>query len=132
MGDDSTAHRDRWPIFAAMHEVEDAALAVYGSLVPGEEHHWVVSRLSGDWLAGEVHGYLFEVTWGPAQGYLGFLPEPEGHIVDVWVLSSPDLDKKWREIDDFEGPGYERQSISVRLKYGGEVEAQIYVALTDT
>lgn len=114
-----------------MQEVADAALAVYGSLAPGESNHWVVSRIPGEWLPGVVHGYLFEVTWGPAEGYEGFLPDVDGHEVGVWVLRSNDLDKKWREIDDFEGPGYQRQQISVRLDRGDEVEAQIYVALTD-
>jgi len=107
------------------------ALAVYGSLAPGEPNHWVVSRISGDWVGGTVRGYLFDLTWGPADGYQGFLPDPDGGCVEVSVLLSPQLDQKWREIDDFEGPGYERRILPIVLDGGREIDAHIYVALTD-
>ncbi len=106
-------------------------LAVYGSLAPGETNHWVVSRIKGEWKRGTVAGHVFEITWGAAEGYLGFLPDDEGPPIDVAVLTSNELDKKWREIDDFEGPGYERRPIEVHLDSDERCDAQIYVALTD-
>ncbi|MBT6446267.1 MAG: gamma-glutamylcyclotransferase, partial [Acidimicrobiaceae bacterium] len=42
------------------------------------------------------------------------------------------LANRWREIDDFEGAGYERRSVDVTLGSGAVVAAQIYVALTDS
>ena len=106
------------------------ALAVYGTLAPGEENHWVLRPVAGEWRPGTVKGWRFEVGWGPAEGYPGFLPDPDGNDVPVQVLVSERLEKHWREIDQFEGPGYERQSIAVTLDDGETVQAQIYVALT--
>lgn len=108
------------------------SLATYGTLAPGESNHWVVSRIDGEWLEGTVTGYVFEITWGPAEGYLGFLPTPDGIEVAVAVLRSGVLSKRWREIDDFEGAGYERQHVEVTLTSGDVITAWIYVALTDT
>jgi hypothetical protein len=51
--------------------------------------------------------------------------------VHVAVLLSAELDSRWREIDDFEGLGYERRVLPVRLEDGQTVDAHIYVALTD-
>ena len=107
-------------------------LAVYGSLAPGESNHWVVSRISGEWVGGSVRGYVFDLTWGPADGYLGFVPDADGVDVRLAILISPDLSKKWREIDEFEGPGYERRVLPVLLDDGREIDAHIYVALTDS
>ena len=67
----------------------------------------------------------------PAEGYLGFIPDADGAAVEVSVLTSTELTKKWREIDDFEGEGYERQRVVVTLESGALVDAEIYVALTD-
>jgi len=114
------------------HNQSEPALAVYGSLAPGESNHWVVSRIRGEWVEGAVLGHVFEITWGPAEGYQGFIPDPEGSNVAVAVLVADELDAKWREIDDFEGPGYERVLIEVSIGGGQTRLAHIYVALTDT
>jgi len=107
-------------------------LAVYGSLAPGEPNHWVVSKLQGTWEPGTATGYLFDLTWGPADGYAGFIPDADGNPVPVAVLHSEQLEKNWRSIDDFEGDGYERRVITVSLDSGVQVQACIYVALTDS
>jgi len=101
------------------------ALAVYGTLAPGEDNHWVVRNLKGDWLDGTVVGYIFEISWGPATGYPGFLPATDGTQVPVKVLVSDDLAKNWRTIDDFEGDGYERRVLPVTLV------DWTYIALTE-
>ena len=107
-------------------------LAVYGSLAPGESNHWVISRISGEWTTGTVRGYEFDITWGPADGYQGFIPDADGNDVAVSVLVSNDLERHWREIDEFEGPGYERRMIAVSSPSALPVQAHIYVALTDS
>jgi len=109
----------------------ETALAAYGLLRPGEPNHWVVNRIAGGWLPGTVRGWAFELTFGPAEGYEGFVPDDEGGDVPVEVLVSPALAKRWREIDDFEGPGFERRTIDVALASGERIEASIYVALTE-
>ncbi|MEM7094674.1 MAG: gamma-glutamylcyclotransferase family protein [Actinomycetota bacterium] len=109
----------------------ETALAVYGSLRPGEPNHWVVNRIRGEWRPGTVRGWAFEITWGPAEGFDGFIPDADGAQIDVDVLFSEELPKKWREIDDFEGAGYERKVVEVRLDDGSLLKASAYVALTE-
>lgn len=116
---------------AASEATPDTALAAYGSLRPGEPNHWVVSRIPGTWLPGTVRGWAFELTFGPAEGYDGFVPDDAGSDVEVDVLIGPDVAKRWREVDDFEGPGYERRPIEVTLADGATMSASIYVALTE-
>ena len=111
---------------------EIEALAVYGTLAPGEKNYWVLSRIGGEWCTGTVRGYTFEITWGAAEGYEGFVADESGGLVQVAVLRSSQLANRWREIDDFEGAGYERRSVDVTLGSGAVVAAQIYVALTDS
>lgn len=108
------------------------ALAVYGSLRPGGANHWVINRIAGEWRTGTVDGWQFEITWGPAEGYDGFIADTHGSHVEVDVLISDHLHKKWREIDDFEGPGYRRIAIEVVLDDGSTMTAQIYETLADS
>ena len=110
---------------------EASALAVYGSLAPGESNHWVVRSIDGDWVPGVLTGFQFEITWGPADGYQGFLPDDTGNDVPVMVLISDQLEKNWHTIDDFEGQGYERRSLPVALEDGKTIDAFVYVALTE-
>ena len=111
--------------------MSDTALAAYGSLVPGEVNHWVVSRIPGEWHHGTVRGWTFEITWGPAEGYEGFVPDEDGGEVPVQVLVGEGLLGRWREIDDFEGPGYRRVPVEVRLDDGTMLTASIYEAITE-
>lgn len=111
---------------------DPTALAVYGTLAPGEPNHWVVRGVKGEWSAGVVRGYLFEITWGPVEGYPGFIADDEGNDVPVQVLESNELDKHWHTIDDFEGGGYERRVLPVAMADGRTLDAWIYVALTDS
>lgn len=87
--------------------------------------------MAGEWRTGVVLGWTFELTWGPAEGYDGFVPDPEGSEVPVHVLVSDELPRRWREIDDFEGPGYRRVPIDVQLDDWSTVVASIYESLTE-
>ncbi len=112
----------------------DNAIAFYGSLRPGESNHWVVRDIPGVWIDGTVRGYVFEITWGRYEGHLGFAPDPDGHRVAVAVLVSSEWPSHLHKVDDFEGPGYERQAVSVTAADGDDDvigEAAVYVFLTD-
>lgn len=91
----------------------DRALAVYGTLAPGEENHHAMLGIDGTWVDGFIFGYKFEVTWGGADGYPGVVLDPNGNRVPVTVMVSDDLDKHWRRLDDFEGPGFRRVVVDV-------------------
>ncbi len=114
-----------------MSENSISALAIYGTLRPGEPNHWVVRSIDGQWLEGTIRGWLFEVTWGAAEGYPGVVLDPEGRLVDVSVLCSPKLPNHLNEIDDFEGPGYRRVETDVSLADGSTVRAYVYEAIQD-
>ncbi|MEZ5165502.1 MAG: gamma-glutamylcyclotransferase family protein [Acidimicrobiales bacterium] len=104
-------------------------LATYGTLMPGEENHWVVRGIAGRWSAGAVRGWTYPIGFGPADGYPGLTLDPSGdagELVPVAVLSSDQLDRHWRAIDDFEGPGYRRVRTSVELDDGTTLTAWIY------
>ena len=101
-------------------------LATYGALTPGGENHWVVRNIGGDWLDGAVLGWTYPIGFGPADGDPGITLDPAGVSVPVAVLVSDHLDKHWREIDDFEGPGYRRVECDVIIDSGEQVRAWIY------
>lgn len=101
-------------------------LATYGTLKPGEQNHWVVRTIAGTWREGTVLGWTYPLGFGPAEGYPGFTADPAGRPVPVAVLSSARLDRHWREIDEFEGPGYRRVRIDVEFDDGTVRPAWIY------
>ncbi len=103
------------------------ALAVYGTLMPGGENHWLVRSIAGEWTTGTVAGWAYPIGFGPAEGHPGITLDPAGGRVPVAVLTSDRLPTHWREIDDFEGPGYRRVRCPVELTDDGTiVEAWIY------
>ena len=108
-------------------------LATYGTLMPGEENHWVVRGIAGDWTEGTVRGWTYTLGFGPAEGYPGFTADPDGPAVAVAVIACApgELDRHWHEIDRFEGPGYRRVEIDVTLADGDTVPAWIYEADTE-
>ena len=71
---------------------------------------------------------MYDITWGPADGYPGITLDDGAPETEVDVLDSDDLEKHLRRLDDFEGPGYKRVEIPVRLEDGGETTAWIYEA----
>lgn len=99
-------------------------LATYGTLMPGEENHWVVRSIRGEWSEGTVTGWTYPIGFGPAEGYPGFTADPAAPPVSVAVLSCDPgvLDRHWREIDAFEGPGYRRIEIDVMRSDGDAAE----------
>jgi gamma-glutamylcyclotransferase (GGCT)/AIG2-like uncharacterized protein YtfP len=113
--------------------VPDRALAVYGTLAPGEPNHHVVADIGGRWVEGAVRGHRFEARWRGMPGYPGFLPDAGGPVVEVLVLVSALLGEHWGRLDDFEGPGYRRREVEVfdRLGAGSLGQAFIYETLVE-
>lgn len=100
--------------------------------MPGAKDHWVVRSIAGEWTAGFVRGFAFDITWGPAEGYEGFMPDDDGNSVPVMVLVSDKLEKNWPSIDDYHGDGFVRKLAAVTLDDESVVDAWVYLALTDS
>lgn len=116
----------------------ERALAVYGSLLPGETNHHAMLGIDGSWIDGFIYGYLFELTWGPADGYLGVVLDPGGNRIPLKVVVSDNLSSHWRRLDDFEGPGYRRVPVDVYRETKDDTDdselmgqAYVFEALTD-
>lgn len=102
------AERQLDALFGTRH-----ALAVYGTLAPGQPNHHVVAPLGGEWTDGLVEGDLIPVGWGATLGYPAFRPRAGGAAVAVKVLTSPKLATAWPALDQFEGPEYRRILVPV-------------------
>ena len=100
-------------------------LATYGSLAPGRPNHHHLDSLDGSWVTGHVRGHLIQEGWGADLGFPALTVDPTGPVVEVHVFESPDLPRHWQQLDEFEGPGYERVPITVHTR-AGELQASIY------
>ncbi len=101
-------------------------LAVYGSLMPGRENHYLIADIKGTWDQGIVRGQFFDGGWSDGTGYPYIHWDPEGDMIPVAVLISAQLPFHWGRLDAFEGDGYRR--ILAPVLQGGEVRwvANIY------
>ena len=104
-------------------------LAVYGSLAPDRENHGVLADIAGDWVEGHVRGRLRRTGWGSELGYPALTWEPDGDEVGVWVLVAEELQRRWPELDRFEGPGYLRGLAPVFVGERLFCVANIYLAV---
>ena len=103
-------------------------IAFYGTLRQGAENHYEVRSIPGVWHVATVRGWVYDITWGPADGYPGISLDPDAPVVEVDVLVSDDLEKHLQRLDDFEGPGYRRVEVDVTLDDGTSAPAWIYEA----
>lgn len=103
-------------------------MAFYGTLRPGGSNHYEVRSIAGTWHEATVNGWVYDITWGPADGYPGISLDAAAPATAVDVLESDDLEKHLHRIDDFEGPGYKRVETDVTLADGSVATAWIYEA----
>lgn len=112
-----------------MPHTANTRLAAYGTLGPGKPNHHELADLGGRWLTGTVRGRLIEEGWGAAMGYPGIVLDADADAVTVDLLESDALPDHWDRLDDFEGEGYRRVTVSVDTDEG-PLEASIYVVKT--
>ena len=106
-------------------------LASYGTLAPGRENAGQLEGLAGTWRTGTVHGHATTNTRGRWAGYPGFVPDPQGPAVTVFIFESPDLPGHWPRLDAFEGAAYERVATMAHTE-SGPLEVSIYALKIDT
>ena len=102
-------------------------LFVYGSLQPGGPKAHVLEDFGGEWRPAVIKGNLKEAGWAAAMGYPGLVLDDSGSEVQGYLLTSPDLDARWADLDAFEGEEYKRVVAPVTLSSGEQVQAQVYV-----
>jgi len=101
-------------------------LIVYGTLVPGGRYHHLLAGLEAAWEPCTIRGRL-----GSYQGYPSFKWNPAGEAHAAWLVTSPGLPAKFRELDEFEGKHYTRRLIPadagsrmvIAFIYEGKVKA---------
>ncbi len=93
-------------------------LAIYGTLAPGEVNHSQIAGIPGQWSEGFVRGELAYTGWGAEHGFPALTWRPDGPRVDVQLFTSPELDRHWQRLDDFEGEGYCRILVPVEDEPG--------------
>ncbi len=81
-------------------------LIVYGTLVPGGQYHHLLADLAATWERCTIRGSL-----GKYRGYPSFKWNPAGEPHPAWLVTSPLLPAKFRQLDDFEGRAYARRLI---------------------
>ncbi|MFW6122862.1 MAG: gamma-glutamylcyclotransferase family protein [Thermodesulfobacteriota bacterium] len=84
-------------------------LIVYGTLKPGGRYHHLLAGLEADWEPCVIRGSL-----GNYRGYPSFKWNPAGEAHLAWLVTSPGLSAKFRQLDEFEGQHYTRRLIPVQ------------------
>ena len=106
-------------------------LFVYGSLAPGRPNEHVLANVTGTWEPATITGHLVQEGWGSSLGYPALVLEHEkAAVVPGMLLTSDALEEEWERLDLFEGPGYERVTVTVSLDDGTQRSAQTYVLRT--
>lgn len=105
----------------------DRALAVYGTLAPGQSNHTVVAGIDARWVEATIRGHRFTARWRDTPGYPGFRPDRNGPVVPVLILVADELPDHWDRLDEFEGPGYRRVEIDVFDRTGTERLGRAFV-----
>lgn len=96
-------------------------LISYGSLMPGQPNHVVVSDLEGEWQDCVIRGTINKIN-----GLSRFSWNPTGPELSVCLFTSDDLSRSWERIDRFEGKEYRRQLIPAKIKIGIAI-AYVYI-----
>lgn len=100
-------------------------LFVYGTLGPGRSHAHLLEELGGKWQKGSIRGRLFAEGIGLTAGYPVVDLNGEG-LVEGHLFASKQLASAWHRLDAYEGAGYRRVEVMVRLATGETVSAYVY------
>jgi len=101
-------------------------LFIYGTLAPGRPNEHKLSDIEGSWQKAYVYGSLKEEGWGASMGYPGLILDNSDNKVEGFLFSSNELDKKFEQLDEFEGVEYQRVLTKVELENKEVVEAYVY------
>jgi len=98
-----------WPPWGGDLVSFEERLIVYGTLKPGGRYHHLLAGLEADWEPCVIRGSL-----GNYRGYPSFKWNPTGEAHPAWLVTSPGLSAKFRQLDEFEGKHYTRRLIPAK------------------
>lgn len=101
-------------------------LFVYGTLAPGRSNHHLLKDIPGIWKTATLKGKLLNEGWGSAMGYPALIPSEDGDEIEGYVFSSEHLTEYWSALDEFEGDGYRRVVVDVRVDDDTLLKAYVY------
>lgn len=101
-------------------------LFVYGTLAPGCPNHHLLQPVPGKWEPATIRGTLTRGGRGSALGYPGVVLDQSDSEVPGYLFSSYRLHHAWKRLDEFEGNGYLRKTVTVTRRDGSRVKAQVY------
>ena len=99
-----------WPPVEVDLACPEERLIVYGTLVPEGQYHHLLAGLKATWERCTIRGRL-----GSYRGYPSFKWNPMGEPHPAWLVTSPGLPAKFRELDEFEGKHYTRRFIPAEV-----------------
>ena len=99
----------------------------YGALQTGGPNEHVLSTIYGEWEPASVTGNLVERGWGAATGYPDLALDETGREIQGQVFSSPQLNRLWNSLDEFEGDEHEGVITSATLNNGARIKVQVCV-----
>jgi len=102
-------------------------LFAYGTLAPGRPNAHLLADAPGTWEPATTTGRLVQDGWGAKLGYPALVLDPDAtEVVSGMLLTSDALGDRWDNLDEFEGPAYQRVTIVVTTGDGAERTAQTY------
>lgn len=101
-------------------------LFVYGTLAPGRQNAGQLAKVTGHWQPASATGYYDVLGWGKTEGYPGAVIDPQGQQIAGWLLTSSQLYRHWKRLDQFEGRYYQRLVTRVVTARGRHIRAHIY------
>jgi len=78
------------------------------------------------WEPATLTGKLLKEGWGVEFGCPGIVPSENGEEVAGYLFSSNELAAHWAMLDEFEGSGYKRTLVTVKIEGGEKIQAYVY------
>lgn len=101
-------------------------LFVYGTLAPGKEYSHLVEQIKGQWSKAEVTGKHYPNGTSTTGNYPAIELDVNGERIHGFIYSSNDFGKIWQQLDEFEGPAYQRERTQALKNDGSIVNVFVY------
>jgi gamma-glutamylcyclotransferase (GGCT)/AIG2-like uncharacterized protein YtfP len=100
-------------------------LFVYGTLRPNEENAHILEAIGGTFKKGFINGTHYTSGFGPDKTHPGVVLSGT-NTIPGYIFYSDNLATSWDSLDEFEGEGYYRVTVTVQLEDDTTETAYIY------